>query len=142
MQDVSKIDARESHLFLDTGSPHHIQMVEDITQLNVKKEGSSIRHSHLYGAAGSNINFVQTLDRGFRVRTYERGVEDETLSCGTGVTAVALAMHYSGKTQDHEVKLSTEGGELKVRFKEKNQSYFDIWLIGPATQVYKGQVVI
>lgn len=141
MQDVSAINVFSDHLFLDTGSPHHVEMVSDIQTYNVKSEGSRIRYGEPYGASGSNVNFVEQLsDNKFAVRTYERGVEDETLSCGTGVTAVALAMHEKAKTQSNEVHLKTSGGDLKVTFEKENNGYTNVWLIGPAVQVFKGEL--
>ena len=92
MNDVSKIDLITDYLYLDTGSPHHVEMVNDLENFKVTEKGSFLRN-HLYGLEGSNINFVEQVnDNSFEVRTYERGVEAETLSCGTGVTAVAIAM--------------------------------------------------
>ena len=109
--------------------------------MNIKEEGSKIRYSDLYKEEGSNVNFVQKIDTStFKVRTYERGVEDETLSCGTGVTAVALAMHYIGETEKNLLAIETKGGKLSVSFSDDNGSYHNIWLIGPATQVYKGEI--
>jgi diaminopimelate epimerase len=141
MQDVSKVETYEDHLFLDTGSPHHVALVSNLKTLDVKSTGSKIRYGQPYNQAGSNVNFVeQVSDDSFAVRTYERGVEDETLSCGTGVTAVALAMHKSGKTKSQAVSLKTEGGELKVTFNNDDNDYNNIWLIGPATQVFKGEL--
>lgn len=142
MNDVSEIVKKESYSFLDTGSPHHIALVDNVAAIDVKAEGAKVRYSGLYGEAGSNINFVQqqSEDR-FRVRTYERGVEDETLSCGTGVTAVALAMYDAGLTRNKEVTLEVEGGELGVIFKSNDTNYTDIYLVGPATFVYKGEWV-
>ena len=94
MQDVTAIKKEPTYTFLDTGSPHHIAMVDDVEKVDVKAEGALLRYGSLYGKVGSNINFVQQIDNAhFAVRTYERGVEDETLSCGTGVTAVAIAAH-------------------------------------------------
>ncbi|WP_418510186.1 diaminopimelate epimerase [Corallibacter sp.] len=141
MQNVSTIENHKSHLFLDTGSPHHVTLVEDLKSLNVKTEGSKIRYSNLYGKAGSNINFVKKISPDtFAVRTYERGVEDETLSCGTGVTAVALAMHYIGETEKNLINLEVEGGKLQVGFDITDSNYENIWLIGPANMVFKGVV--
>ncbi|GAA3791548.1 diaminopimelate epimerase [Corallibacter vietnamensis] len=141
MQNVSTIENHKSHLFLDTGSPHHITLVEDLKSLDVKTEGSKIRYSNLYGKAGSNINFVKKISPDtFAVRTYERGVEDETLSCGTGVTAVALAMHYIGETEKNLINLEVEGGKLQVGFDITDSNYENIWLIGPANMVFKGVV--
>jgi len=139
MQDVSEIKAKPNAIFMDTGSPHHVQIVEDLANFNVAKEGAKLRYG-LYGESGSNINFVEEKEDGvFAVRTYERGVEDETLSCGTGVTAVALAMHNSGKTKNNEVDIQAEGGNLKVKFTSDN-GYANIFLIGAAKQVFKGEI--
>lgn len=141
MQDVSKIDTAATYSFLDTGSPHHVAISENLSALDVKKEGARIRYSDLYGSAGSNINFVsQKGENVFAVRTYERGVEDETLSCGTGVTAVALAMHHQGKATANRVQLQVEGGELEVCFEKDDKGYHSIFLIGPATYVFKGEI--
>jgi diaminopimelate epimerase len=142
MKDVTTINQYESHLFMDTGSPHHIEFVKTLGNINIKENGARIRNSDLYGQEGSNVNFVQDEVEGFRVRTYERGVENETLSCGTGVTAVALAAHYSGRTNQDRIRIKTEGGNLEVRFKVNNKNYFDIWLIGPAIKVFNGQIEI
>lgn len=139
MQDVLEIKTKPNAIFMDTGSPHHVQMIENLADFNVSKEGAKLRYG-LYGKSGSNINFVEQKGEGvFAVRTYERGVEDETLSCGTGVTAVALAMHSSGKTKENEVGILVEGGELKVRFTVEN-GYTNVFLIGPAKQVFKGKI--
>jgi diaminopimelate epimerase len=141
MQDVSNVEVYEGHAFLDTGSPHHVQLVSNLNTFEVKSEGSKIRHGQPYNEAGSNVNFVEPLsDDSFAVRTYERGVEDETLSCGTGVTAVALAMHKTGKTKSDTVSLKTPGGQLKVTFSSNENSYNNVWLVGPAIQVFKGEL--
>ncbi|WP_179007777.1 diaminopimelate epimerase [Winogradskyella forsetii] len=141
MQDVSDIQTFDNHQFLDTGSPHHVEMVSDIADYNVKAKGSEIRYGQPYNAVGSNVNFVEQLTTdNFAVRTYERGVEDETFSCGTGVTAVALAMHNSGKTENTSVNLKTPGGQLRVSFDSNDNGYHNIWLIGPAVQVFKGDI--
>ena len=142
MQDVSYVETFGDHLFLDTGSPHHVEMVSNLKAFEVKSKGAEIRYGHPYNQAGSNVNFVEQVSQDvFAVRTYERGVEDETLSCGTGVTAVALAMHKSGKTRSEAVALKTEGGQLDVRFKTDDKGYHNIWLIGPALQVFKGELI-
>ncbi len=141
MQDVSKIEQHDSHLFLDTGSPHHVTMVNDLVSFDVPKIGREIRNGSPYFEEGSNVNFVQKeSDDLFSVRTYERGVENETLSCGTGVTAVALSMHRTKMTDKEEVSVKTPGGELRVTFKETVSGYEDIFLIGPAEQVFKGEI--
>lgn len=139
MKDVGTIDSTAEYVFLDTGSPHHVQMEDDLENLDVKTLGASIRYSEMYGKAGSNVNFVhQEDDHTFSVRTYERGVEDETFSCGTGVTAVAIAMHAIGKTQSETVNLNTPGGKLSVTFHEHDGKFTDVFLNGPAEFVFKG----
>ena len=141
MKDVETINQYENYSFLNTGSPHHVQLVNDLKNLDVKAEGAKIRYSDLYGNAGSNVNFVNQLANDiFAVRTYERGVEDETLSCGTGVTAVAIAMHQLGKTKNNIIDLNVEGGKLKVQFDEDNGNYTNVFLIGPATFVFEGKI--
>ena len=140
MNDVSEIRETNLYGFLDTGSPHHVQLVNSLDDFDVFNEGRKIRYG-LYGEPGSNINFVQQEDTDrFAVRTYERGVEDETLSCGTGVTAVAIAMHKFGKTTANKVNISTKGGDLIIYFDQQNGSYTDIFLTGPAVQVFKGEL--
>ncbi|MEZ4808803.1 MAG: diaminopimelate epimerase [Allomuricauda sp.] len=140
MNDVHEVKEKEAYSFLDTGSPHHVQLVEDLEHLDVYREGTRLRYG-LYGEPGSNINFVeQSGEDVFRVRTYERGVEDETLSCGTGVTAVAIAMHKAGKTSSNTIEVNTLGGDLTISFEQGNGAYTNIALKGPAIQVYKGEI--
>ncbi|MGR7811771.1 diaminopimelate epimerase [Lacinutrix undariae] len=142
MQDVETIENHENHVFLNTGSPHHVQLVNNLKTFDVTSQGAKIRYSELYGEVGSNINFINAInDTTFAVRTYERGVEDETLSCGTGVTAVAIAMHKTGKTTSDLVTLQTEGGTLQVSFDCVDGVYKNVWLIGPATLVFKGEIL-
>ena len=141
MQDVSRVEIYKDYTFLDTGSPHHVQLVSDVKAFEVKANGSKIRYGQPYNEAGSNVNFVEQISHdSFAVRTYERGVEDETLSCGTGVTAVALAMHKIGKTDSDVVNLKTPGGQLIVTFISDEKGYNDVWLVGSATQVFKGEL--
>jgi diaminopimelate epimerase len=142
IQDVNNLETYNSHDFLDSGSPLHFQLESNLNGLDIKTVGAKIRYGHPYNEAGSNVNFVSKIANDiFAVRTYERGVEDETLSCGTGVTAVALAMHFIGETEKNLVTLQTPGGDLNVSFEKQNESYTNIWLIGSAIQVYKGEIV-
>lgn len=141
MQDVKEIAKSGNALFLDTGSPHHVIFTKNLGHLDVKGEGAAVRYSQEYGEAGTNVNFVEKLDGdNFKVRTYERGVEDETLSCGTGVTAVAIAASVSKRALTEKIKLQTSGGELSVSFKRNGDTYADVWLTGPAKQVFKGEI--
>jgi diaminopimelate epimerase len=143
MQDISDIFTSDTHLFLDSGSPHHITFVTDVETVDVKNDGHKIRYGAPYFKEGSNVNFVTQIDDNtFKVRTYERGVEDETLSCGTGVTAVAVAVHKTGKTDNNLVILQTRGGNLEVSFNFNKGVYTDIFLKGPAVQVFKGVIAI
>ena len=143
MIDVSVVEKFEEYTFLDTGSPHHVELVSDIKHLDVKAKGSAIRYSDLYkDKGGSNINFVEQIsDDSFVMRTYERGVEDETLSCGTGATAVAIAMFDKGLTKSNTINLKVEGGFLTVSFKNTNDNFEDVFLKGPAKQVFKGEMI-
>lgn len=138
MNDVTSINTENNFIFLDTGSPHHVEMVNDLDNYRVYEIGADKRCT-IYGEQGANINFVEPIDNStFSVRTYERGVEAETLSCGTGVTAVAIAMYETEQTQNNLVNLQTKGGMLQVHFQKKGKHYKDIFLEGPAKQVFKG----
>ena len=143
MKDVNEVKITSDYVFLNTGSPHHVVLVSDLDNYNVKTNGATIRYSDLYGKAGSNVNFVsQISDNHFRLRTYERGVEDETLSCGTGATATAIAMNAIGNTNATEINLDVEGGKLKVFFEKQDHSYHNVFLEGPATFVFEGKITI
>lgn len=141
MQDVDTVEKHPQHVFLNTGSPHHVQFEEAIENFDIKTKGAKIRYGAPYNQVGCNVNFVKKIsDQIFAVRTYERGVEDETLSCGTGVTAVAIAMHALKETNENLITLKVQGGELQVSFDVENGIYKNVWLIGPATYVYSGTV--
>lgn len=143
MIDVNEIQKKDSYTFLNTGSPHHVQIVEDLEHYNVKENGAAIRYGELYGEKGSNINFVKKIDNDtFSLRTYERGVEDETLACGTGATAVAIAMNATGETDKTSINLNVEGGKLIVSFDKENNGYTNVFLTGPAKFVFKGTIEI
>lgn len=142
MGDVKEIQSTNEDFFLNTGSPHHIRFVKDIKDYPVFEQGKSIRYDSQYLPGGTNVNFVESMgtDEIF-VRTYERGVEDETLSCGTGVTAAALA--FGKNKAKATIKINTLGGQLAVRFTSNpDGSFRDIWLIGPAEQVFAGKIKI
>ena len=143
MQDVNEVDAHGNYAILDTGSPHYIKYSVDVRDIDVVHKGREIRYSNEFEENGINVNFVEnTGDYSIYVRTYERGVEDETLSCGTGVTAAALmsAHHERGFNQ---IEVQTNGGHLSVEFnKTGDESFTDIFLCGPATFVFKGVINI
>ena len=141
MNDVDEINTNPDHYFLDTGSPHHVTFEKDVDKIDVYREGKKIRNGSPYFEKGTNVNFVEQVDDDtFKVRTYERGVENETLSCGTGVTAVAIASHLSKKSKSNQIKLQTLGGDLQVSFTVENNIYKNIILKGPATFVFKGEI--
>lgn len=140
MNPVEKLEKYQEDTILNTGSPHYVQQVEDINKVAVFDAGKKIRYSERFAEKGINVNFVQKLSNGLWVRTYERGVEDETLSCGTGVTAAALV--FAPKEPGHyRIPIFTRGGELAVEFTRKDDHQFDeIWLCGPATRVFEGSI--
>lgn len=143
MKDVTQYETGNGYYFISTGSPHHIEYKNNIDLINIVEEGKKIRYSNKYKPAGTNVNFVQIIDANhIYVRTYERGVENETLSCGTGVTACALsfALHTN---IENKCTVKTKGGELEVSFKKNTKgSFTDIWLCGPAEFVFKGEIEV
>jgi len=141
MTDVNETESGEGFYCIDTGSPHYIKFVENIDEIDVYTEGKSIRNSSRFKAEGINVNFVAGRGNGIKVLTYERGVEDETLSCGTGVTAAALAYYLEhGYSVGFSIPVTTKGGDLEVRFQPKDEGFVDIWLCGPAVEVFEGEV--
>jgi len=141
MIDVQEIKSEEDYTFLNTGSPHHVEMVNNLNEYDVFHNGNRIRYSDLYGMTGSNVNFVEQISNNhFALRTYERGVEDETFSCGTGATAVAIAMNATGKTTENSINLDVKGGNLRVTFDKIGDIYSKVFLIGPATFVFEGKI--
>lgn len=141
MRDVYQVENHDGDFVLNTGSPHYVKMVSGLDKLDVFNEGKEIRNSVPFAKEGINVNFVeQTDDDGIAVRTYERGVEDETFSCGTGVTAAALAC-YHNEAGFNEVAVQTRGGKLSVEYDRLNDnSYKNIWLSGPAEKVFEGDL--
>ena len=139
MSDVNSIKNINENFELNTGSPHFVQFVNDVENFEVYKNGNEIRNSATYKNEGINVNFVEEISpEEIFVRTYERGVEDETYSCGTGVTASALVF-LTDKNQK-EVQVKVLGGNLKVYAEQDGNSFKNIWLEGPAKQVFKGKI--
>lgn len=142
LRDVSEVEALHGQYFIHTGSPHLVVPVHNADAVNVASDGAALRHSAFSLARGGvNVNFTSPMERRghFRIRTFERGVEAETLSCGTGVTAAALAMAFAGHTEAEAV-MHTSGGLLEVSFAQRGTHFSDIWLSGPATYVFSGTV--
>lgn len=127
--------------FIDTGSPHHISYVQDLKSLDVRSVGEEIRNSPAYSPEGANVNFVEEHEAGLKVRTYERGVEDETLACGTGAVAVALTQSWrEGEEGDGMKEIIMPGGELRVRYSRFPKGFRKVRLQGPAEFVYFGEI--
>jgi len=142
MTDVSNYKQINKSFEINTGSPHFINFVKKVSNIDVFTEGQNIRNNPTYAENGTNVNFVEQNQNNLFVRTYERGVENETLSCGTGVTASALAYALKENINKGTVKIQTLGGHLEVRFTKENSTFKDVWLRGPATLVFKGNIEI
>lgn len=143
MKDVNKVEIHHSYALLNTGSPHYVKTVNNLRDYPVKEEGHQIRYSEKFKKNGINVNFVESLEQdGLFVRTYERGVEDETMSCGTGVTAAAL-LHAHNDLGFNHIDIQTPGGKLYVEYNKVGAETFnDIWLCGPAVKVFDGTVEV
>jgi diaminopimelate epimerase len=143
MKDVEKIESHSNFDFVDTGSPHVVKQINSVEYFDVLNEGRAIRNSPSFKEKGVNVNFVEVLkDDRIYVRTYERGVEDETYSCGTGVTASALVHAHNERGFNH-VDVETIGGTLYVEFEKTGDiSFQNIWLAGPATKVFSGEILL
>lgn len=126
---------------IDSGSPHYILVVQDINGFDLIESAHNVRYSLRYKETGINVNFVQKIaEDKFKIRTYERGVEDETLACGTGVVASAVAMHYLNLTNKKSIEFEARGGKLKVDFSSNPTAYNEIYLQGGATRVFQGTI--
>lgn len=143
MQDVSYVRLVNTNYFLNTGSPHYVTFRDDINNIDVYNRGREIRYSAEFSPEGTNVNFVEFQDDKLFVRTYERGVEKETLSCGTGVTASAISASIYSDSDKKSYDIITKGGNLNVSFKKQdNNTFSDVWLTGPATFVFIGEIDI
>ena len=141
MKDVAGIESLPQAYVLNTGSPHYVTFVEGLEGLDVVGEGRCIRNAEPFRAEGINVNFVVEGKEGLEAATYERGVEDETLSCGTGVVAAALAWAQRHRLRgERRVPVRTRGGELEVRFHASESGFSDIFLCGPARRAFQGEV--
>ncbi len=138
MNDVETIREISGHYILNTGSPHYVKIMDDVMHVDVFKKGREIRYSREFEAEGINVNFVEQKGNDkLIVRTYERGVEDETFSCGTGVTAAALVCSHND-SGFNRVEVQTKGGHLSVEYDKIGNRYKNIWLSGPAEKVFEG----
>jgi diaminopimelate epimerase len=141
MQNVSEIKTYQDGYVLNTGSPHFVKAVKEVNTINVYEEGRKIRYNKDFNTQGINVNFLQIKDKdNIIVRTYERGVENETLACGTGVTACALVTANIFQLQKDSINVQTLGGLLKVEFEKTPNGFQNIFLSGNADYVFKGEI--
>jgi diaminopimelate epimerase len=143
MKDVTEVEEHSTYAVLNTGSPHFVKFATNVKDVDVVETGREIRYSKEFKEEGVNVNFVESIDEdSIYVRTYERGVEDETMSCGTGVTAAALMSAHNEKGFNR-VEVQTPGGHLSVEFDKNDDEHFEnIWLCGPAEFVYQGEIIV
>ncbi|MCT4602325.1 MAG: diaminopimelate epimerase [Marinifilum sp.] len=141
MIDVSGIEKGGNHYYMNTGSPHYVEFIDSHDNFDTYTNGKAIRYNERFAQEGTNVNFVSFHNEEIQVSTYERGVEDETYSCGTGVVASAIGSGF--ETNKEHFKIATKGGNLEVKFKQiDSQNISNVWLIGPATKVFSGTVNI
>ena len=143
MIDVNNVKNYNEDFVLNTGSPHYVKQVVELDKLDVFNEGKLVRYNTEFKQNGINVNFVEKINNDtIKVRTYERGVEDETLSCGTGITASSLVCFYNDMGFN-KINVQAPGGNLAVEFEKIGEHSFEnIWLCGPATFVFKGEIKV
>jgi len=144
MGDVKTFERIGKDIYLNTGSPHYVTFVNEVDSINVVHEARKIRYNDRFKNEGTNVNFVQRTRGGLAVRSYERGVENETLSCGTGVTASVLAAAFSGfiDVNQSNIEVKSMGGMLRVHFESTPNGFENVWLEGEAKFVFKGEIEI
>jgi diaminopimelate epimerase len=142
MADVNEYKLVDGSYFLNTGSPHYVVFTSNIDKLDVNEEGRKLRWSTKFAPGGTNVNFVEVHDNGLYIRTFERGVEEETLACGTGVTASAIASVLAGHFDTGSVNVRARGGNLKVELNLEKEKVINVWLTGPATFIFEGIIKV
>ena len=143
MIDVKEMIVGDDHYIINTGSPHYVQFVVEVGHIDVPYQGRLVRKTFLPEQGGVNANFAQLTTEGIKIRTYERGVEAETLACGTGAVATAIATNHWFNETKNSYTLLALGGTLKVSFNKVSENrYEDIWLEGPVTHVFDGIIEI
>lgn len=144
MIDVDEVEAGDEYFYLNTGSPHYVTFLNEFKDKGIVNDARKIRYNKRFKDSGTNVNFIKFKDSDLFVRTYERGVEDETYSCGTGVVASAISAGLRSKTKKSSHTIETLGGRLKVSYDADfvNRKFKNIWLEGPATYVFSGSVTI
>lgn len=141
MQDVNSVQKFDDGYFINTGSPHFVTFNHDLNKVNVFEKGKEIRHELRFGDGGTNVNFCRIEDENtLTINTFERGVENETLACGTGSVASAIALCQSKPDGDYSINIQAKGGKLNVSFRKEGENYSNIWLSGPATFVLEGTI--
>jgi diaminopimelate epimerase len=140
MKDVTVDEVGEDYLFLNTGSPHYVVFSREVETSDIISQAKKIRFNDRFREEGTNVDFIEVRGAALFVRSYERGVEDETLSCGTGVTASVLAWAVKSQAGNNCTDVQTRGGNLSVSFRQAGNSFTDIWLTGPAVLVYQGEI--
>lgn len=144
MNDVQQVEIQDNTFILNTGSPHYVRFENALAAKDMVAEGRAVRYSERFQKEGINVNLAEPDNGpGLNIRTYERGVEDETLACGTGVTAAAIAQYFQAglKPGTHEIPVHARGGELAVRYTVDGAGHFtNIWLCGPAAFVFSGEI--
>jgi diaminopimelate epimerase len=142
MNDVEEITGYSDGFFLNTGSPHFVKFVDSIESIDVFKEGKDIADETRFSPLRTNVNFLELTDKVTKIATFERGVEAETLACGTGAVASAIVLFHTGKTIQLPIKLEAKGGNLEVDFTQSGKKYTNVFLTGPAEYVFKGEIEI
>ncbi len=140
MIEVKRIDEHSDGYFLNTGVPHLVHFVEDLNVIDVNIDGRQFRYDARFQPEGTNVNFVKQNENHLTVYTYERGVECETLACGTGITASALSAAFRSNQEEGKYEITAKGGKLEVCFKKEAGVYKNIWLKGPAEMVFNGSI--
>lgn len=140
MHDVENIEVEQDYHYMNTGSPHYNIFCDDVDSIDLVEKGREVRYNNRFKDIGTNVNFIEVLEDSIKVRTYERGVEDETLSCGTGVTACALSYAITKELEKGTVDVKAKGGDLQVSFVKNSSGFENVWLTGAATFVFKGEI--
>ncbi len=140
MNDAKVPQKNEKGYFVNSGSPHHVEYVDNLRGIDVEKQGQKLRAHKMYAPEGCNVNFIKEEKNGsLSIRTYERGVEAETLACGTGAVASAIVHYATGHKKD-AYEINARGGKLKIYFRKNHEIFSDVWLEGPAVYVFEGEI--
>ncbi len=141
MQNVDIIKKYNDLIYLNTGTHHTVIFTEQKIE-NINEKARLVRYDRRFAPEGTNVNFVKEMNGKLFVRTYEKGVEAETLSCGTGVVASAIAYSYRKQIAENSVEIQTQGGQLTVEFKKQGDKFSEVFLTGKALQVFEGQIKV